>query len=130
MLVVQLVRDVARTGLGGDEFHFADQLAAPGFIHLRAELAFHFFQLFLPGLAVGRDFQAALVAAHRARVPRERVATIWTSALATRGVIADIAAFTAKIAALPRIRLRSPRAPATSLPSSDKHVPAEAGSTT
>ena len=71
VLVVQLVGDVARPRLRGDEFHFADQGAAPGFVDLRAELALHFFQLFPPGLAVGRDFQASLVAAYRTRVPRQ-----------------------------------------------------------
>src|SRR5271168_2371652 len=71
VLVVQLVRYVARTGLGGDEFHFAYQRAAPGFVYLRAELALHFFQLFLPGLAVGRDFQASLVAADWPGMPRQ-----------------------------------------------------------
>lgn len=74
VLVVQLVRDVARPRLPGDEFHFADQRAAPGFIHLRAELELHFFQLFPPGLAVGRDFEASLVAADRTRVPRQSLA--------------------------------------------------------
>jgi ferredoxin/coenzyme F420-reducing hydrogenase delta subunit len=64
----------------------------------------------------------------RARVSRERIATIWASALATRGVVADIAAFTAKIAALPRKRLRSPLAPTAISRSSDEHVAAEAGS--
>jgi len=71
VLVVELVGDVARPRLRRDEFHFSDQSAAPGFIDLRAELVLHFFQLFPPGLAVGRDFQASLVAAHWTRVPRE-----------------------------------------------------------
>lgn len=71
VLVVQLVRNVARTGFGGDEFHFAHQRAAPCFVNLRAELAFHFFELFPPGFAVGGDFQASLVAAYRTRMPRQ-----------------------------------------------------------
>jgi hypothetical protein len=71
VFVVQLVRDVARPRLGGDEFHFTYQRAAPCFVDLRAELALHFFQLFPPGFAVRRDFQASLVAAHRTRVPSE-----------------------------------------------------------
>jgi ferredoxin/coenzyme F420-reducing hydrogenase delta subunit len=66
----------------------------------------------------------------RARVPRERIATIWASAFATRGVIADIASFTAKIAVLPRKKPRSPGSPTTSSRPSDEHVPAQAGSTT
>ncbi|HET7383885.1 MAG TPA: cytochrome b N-terminal domain-containing protein [Pseudolabrys sp.] len=44
----------------------------------------------------------------RARVPRERIAMVWTSAVATRRVAAEIAEFTAKIAKLP---LKKPRAP-------------------
>jgi ferredoxin/coenzyme F420-reducing hydrogenase delta subunit len=66
----------------------------------------------------------------RARVPRERIATVWASALATRRVVADIAAFTTKIATLPRKRLRSPRAPTATSRPSDEHVPAETGSAT
>jgi ferredoxin/coenzyme F420-reducing hydrogenase delta subunit len=66
----------------------------------------------------------------RARVPRERIATIWASAFATRGVIADIAAFTAKIAVLPRKKPRFPGSPSTSSRPNDEHVPAQAGSTT
>jgi ferredoxin/coenzyme F420-reducing hydrogenase delta subunit len=66
----------------------------------------------------------------RARVPRERVATIWTSAFATRGVITEIAAFTARITALPRKKLRSPRAPTSSSLPNDEAMPAETGSAT
>jgi coenzyme F420-reducing hydrogenase delta subunit len=39
----------------------------------------------------------------RARVPRERIALIWTSALATRQFERELASFRAKIAALPPI---------------------------
>jgi len=63
-------------------------------------------------------------------VSRERIAMIWASALATHRVVADVAAFTAKVSALPRKRLRSPQAPTTSSRPSDEHVPAEAGSAT
>ena len=48
----------------------------------------------------------------RARVPRERVATIWTSALATKQADAEITAFAEKISTLPRLKLRSPLPPA------------------
>jgi ferredoxin/coenzyme F420-reducing hydrogenase delta subunit len=44
----------------------------------------------------------------RARVPRERVATVWTSALAIAEAEAAIAAFADKVAQLPPQRLRSP----------------------
>ena len=64
----------------------------------------------------------------RTRVPRERIATIWASALASRRVVADMAAFAAKIAALPRKKLRSPVAPATVSQPRDEHAPASVGS--
>jgi ferredoxin/coenzyme F420-reducing hydrogenase delta subunit len=44
----------------------------------------------------------------RARVPRDRIATIWASALEARKAEADIAAFAARIADLPSSPLRSP----------------------
>jgi len=44
----------------------------------------------------------------RARVPRERVATVWTSALEAGKAEALIAAFSDKIAKLPPAKLRSP----------------------
>jgi ferredoxin/coenzyme F420-reducing hydrogenase delta subunit len=66
----------------------------------------------------------------RARVPRERMATIWTSALATHRVVADIAAFTAKVAALPRKKLRSSRAPTSLSQPNDEPMPADTGSAT
>jgi ferredoxin/coenzyme F420-reducing hydrogenase delta subunit len=47
----------------------------------------------------------------RARVPRERIRTIWTSALETRRFEAELAAFAADIALLPPPRLRSPLPP-------------------
>ncbi|HEY1472459.1 MAG TPA: cytochrome b N-terminal domain-containing protein [Pseudolabrys sp.] len=49
----------------------------------------------------------------RARVPRERLTMIWTSALATRRAAAEIAAFAVRIAGLPRAKLRSPLQPTT-----------------
>ena len=63
----------------------------------------------------------------RTRVPRERIATVWASALASGRVVADIAVFAAKIAKLPRARLRSSPASTVSSPASDEHTPAEAG---
>lgn len=59
----------------------------------------------------------------RARVPRERIATIWASAFATREVVDNIAAFTAKVVVLPRKKLRSPGAPTTLSRPSGEHVP-------
>jgi coenzyme F420-reducing hydrogenase delta subunit len=47
----------------------------------------------------------------RARVPRERLATVWTSALASHQADAEIAAFAAKIASMPPMTLRSPLPP-------------------
>jgi quinol-cytochrome oxidoreductase complex cytochrome b subunit/Fe-S-cluster-containing hydrogenase component 2/coenzyme F420-reducing hydrogenase delta subunit len=47
----------------------------------------------------------------RARVPRERLLTVWTSALAAKQANAEIAAFTAKVAAMPPMKLQSPLPP-------------------
>ena len=44
----------------------------------------------------------------RARVPRERIATIWASAIATKRAESGIASFAARLAALPSKPLRSP----------------------
>ena len=44
----------------------------------------------------------------RARVPRERLRTIWASALESRRFERELAAFTAEIAVLPPARVRSP----------------------
>jgi coenzyme F420-reducing hydrogenase delta subunit len=49
----------------------------------------------------------------RARVPRERLATIWASALAVKKADAEIAAFAERLAKLPPRPLRSPLAPST-----------------
>ena len=46
----------------------------------------------------------------RARVPRDRIATIWASALEVRKAQSAIASFSAFIAGLPPLRLRSPLA--------------------
>jgi coenzyme F420-reducing hydrogenase delta subunit len=43
----------------------------------------------------------------RARVPRERIATVWTSALAIRQTQAQIAEFTERVAKLPPLNRRS-----------------------
>jgi coenzyme F420-reducing hydrogenase delta subunit len=43
----------------------------------------------------------------RARVPRERVATVWTSALAIRQAETEIAEFTERVAKLPSLNRRS-----------------------
>jgi coenzyme F420-reducing hydrogenase delta subunit len=44
----------------------------------------------------------------RARVPRDRIATIWASALEVTKAQSAIAAFAAYVAGLPPLRLRSP----------------------
>jgi coenzyme F420-reducing hydrogenase delta subunit len=44
----------------------------------------------------------------RARVPRERIATVWASALAVGKAEAEIAEFAGRIAAMPPKQLRSP----------------------
>jgi ferredoxin/coenzyme F420-reducing hydrogenase delta subunit len=45
----------------------------------------------------------------RARVPRERIAMIWASALEPRRVVAEIAMFAKEIAKIPRQKLRAPQ---------------------
>jgi ferredoxin/coenzyme F420-reducing hydrogenase delta subunit len=63
----------------------------------------------------------------RARVPRERIATIWASALSVRKAQAEIAAFAAQVAALPPLeRLRSPLPHSPSEPANHRE-PVELG---
>jgi coenzyme F420-reducing hydrogenase delta subunit len=53
----------------------------------------------------------------RARVPRERLATIWVSALETRRFEAELAAFAQRLERLPPLRLRSPLPASAAAPS-------------
>src|SRR5262245_44494536 len=64
----------------------------------------------------------------RARVPRERIATLWASALAVGKAEAEIADFAAQVAAMPRKRLRSPL-PVSSPTRSAKTLETERGAT-
>jgi hypothetical protein len=52
VVVVEFLGDVAQLGLRGDEFHFADQRAAPGFVDTGTELRGEAFDLPLPRLCV------------------------------------------------------------------------------
>lgn len=61
----------------------------------------------------------------RARVPRERIATVWTSALAVKKADSEIAAFAARIANLPPNQLRSPLPVSAVSPSATTREPAE-----
>jgi coenzyme F420-reducing hydrogenase delta subunit len=61
----------------------------------------------------------------RARVPRERVATIWASALEAGKAQTAIAAFAGFVASLPPIRLRSPLAPSPLSRPGERREPAE-----
>ena len=70
VIVIEFVRN-ARPRFR-HEFHFADEIAAPGAIHLRAKLMPHGFDLLLPGHAVGGYFKASGATADRARVSRKR----------------------------------------------------------
>jgi hypothetical protein len=70
VIVIQLVRNV-RSRLR-HEFHFADQIATPRAIHLRAKLALHALDLLLPGFTIGGNFKTSCPAAHRARVSSKR----------------------------------------------------------
>jgi len=55
----------------------------------------------------------------RARVPRDRIVTIWASTLQLRKAEAEIAAFAGRVAAMPPLKMRS------SLPRSDASEPAK-----
>jgi hypothetical protein len=72
VLVVGLARNSIRARRCPDEFHFANQIAAPGLIDPRAEVAFHFFKLFLPGSAVGSNLEASSFASDRTRTRGKR----------------------------------------------------------
>ncbi len=65
----------------------------------------------------------------RARVPRERIATIWASALAVKQAEAEIAAFAERLAKLPLRPLRSPHPPSTA-PQPPAREPADLGGET
>ncbi len=74
VLVIHFARELAWTRLGCGELHFADQSAAPGFVHLRAEFRLHLFELLLPRIVIGGDFQAPRLATDRTRVGGESFA--------------------------------------------------------
>jgi ferredoxin len=61
----------------------------------------------------------------RARVPRERIATIWASALAVKKAETEIAAFAARLTTLSPKRLRSPLPGSVSSRSAKAREPAE-----
>jgi ferredoxin/coenzyme F420-reducing hydrogenase delta subunit len=63
----------------------------------------------------------------RARVPRERVATVWTSALEVRKAEAMIAAFADKVARLPAKPLRSPLPATARVAAAERLESAETG---
>jgi coenzyme F420-reducing hydrogenase delta subunit len=58
----------------------------------------------------------------RARVPRERFAMIWTSALESRRVVMEITKFAREIGKLPRPKLRAPQT--STVPAQSAHGPA------
>jgi hypothetical protein len=70
VIVVEFMRNVAWFGRH-DKFNFTHQITAPVSIHLGAKLAAHRFELDLPRLAVGSNFQTTGSASHRARVRRD-----------------------------------------------------------
>ena len=55
----------------GDEFHFADQCAAPGVVDAIAKIAGHLLELALPRFGVGGDFEAAVFTVQWASVGGE-----------------------------------------------------------
>jgi hypothetical protein len=71
VFVVGFTRNALGTRFGRKEFHFADQNSAPGFVDASAELAFHAFNLFLPGFIVRGNFQPAVFAPDRASMSGE-----------------------------------------------------------
>lgn len=72
MVVVGFARNSIRARRCPDEFHFANQITAPGFIDPRAEVAFHFFKLFLPGSAVRGNLEVSSFASDGTRMRGER----------------------------------------------------------
>jgi hypothetical protein len=62
----------AKGASGGDDLNLANQIAAPGLIDPAADFALHRFDLALPDLAIGRQFEAVGIAPHRPSVRRER----------------------------------------------------------
>ncbi len=64
----------------------------------------------------------------RARVPRERIATIWAPALETSRVAAEIASFTKEIAKHPLQKLRAPQAPSVPAQPGNDRALTEVGS--
>ena len=61
----------------------------------------------------------------RARVPRERIAKVWASALEVRRAGAEIAAFTGRVAQMPALHMRSPLPPSV-VTAPARREPAEA----
>jgi hypothetical protein len=72
VLVVHFAGDALGARLG-DEFYFADEISAPSLIDTLAEFFFHRLELFLPGFAVGHDFEAPGFAADGFSMRRENL---------------------------------------------------------
>jgi len=70
VLVVHFAGDALGAGLG-DEFYLADEISAPSLIDSLAKFFFHGFELFLPGFAIGHDFEAPGFAANGLGVCRK-----------------------------------------------------------
>ena len=62
MLIVGFAGEFAGAGLGGDEFNFADQRAAPGAVDAVADLSVHRLELLQPGFGVHGEFKARVLA--------------------------------------------------------------------
>jgi len=72
VLVVHFAGDALGARLG-DEFYFADEISAPSLIDTLAKFFFHGFELFLPGFAIGDDFEAPGFAADGFRMRRKNL---------------------------------------------------------
>lgn len=57
--------------LGGDEFDFADECAAPSIVNAATKIAGHEVELFVPALGIGGNLETTVFAAKRVRVGGE-----------------------------------------------------------
>ena len=73
VVVVGFVGNAIGTRPGGNDLNLSNEIAAPGLIDPAADFALHGFDLVLPGLAVGRQYEAVGVASDRPCVRRERL---------------------------------------------------------
>jgi hypothetical protein len=71
VLVVGFVGDSIGRRFCGDDLNLPNQITAPGLIDPAADFALQRFDLVLPGLTIGRQFETVGIASNRPRVRRE-----------------------------------------------------------